>query len=143
MNNDVKIINADSNGIGEILIAGPNIIKQYINSEKDDCFVDGYFNTGDLGYIKDDFLYITGRKKEILIGENGKNVSVVELSNKILQNNRINDCILNMENNKIVAIIDTDLSEQEVQQYFDTVNINLPNYKKISGFKIIDKGFVE
>ena len=143
LNNDVKIINADSNGIGEILIAGPNVIKQYINSEKDDCFVDGYFNTGDLGYIKDDFLYITGRKKEVLIGDNGKNVSTVELSNKILQNDLINDCTLKMEDNKIIAILDTDLSEQEVQRYINEINTSLPNYKKIFSFKIIDKGFIE
>lgn len=140
LNNDVKIINADSNGVGEILIAGPNIIKQYINSEKDDCFVDGYFNTGDLGFVKDGFLYITGRKKEVLIGDNGKNIATAELSQKITKYNGINDCVLKMENNKIVAIIDTDLPENIVKQYIEEVNDSLPNYKKISNFKTISKG---
>lgn len=141
LNNNIKIINKDKNGIGEICISGKNIIKEYINEKDNNCFIDGYFNTGDLGYVKNNFLYITGRKKEILIGDNGKNISTKELSDKILENKNIYDCIIKMENNKVIAILDTTLSEEEVKIYIDNINKNLANYKKISEFKIIRKGF--
>jgi long-chain acyl-CoA synthetase len=143
LHNDIKVINSDENGVGEICIAGANIIKQYVNNENADCFADGYFNTGDLGYVKDGFLYITGRKKEILIGDNGKNISTAELLEKIMRHPGINDCVLKMENNKILAIIDTSLSSDDVSKHIEAINATLPNFKKISNFKIIQKGFKE
>jgi long-chain acyl-CoA synthetase len=143
LHNDIKVINSDENGVGEICIAGANIIKQYVNNENADCFADGYFNTGDLGYVKDGFLYITGRKKEILIGDNGKNISTAELLEKIMRHPGINDCVLKMENNKILAIIDTSLSSDDVSKHIKAINATLPNFKKISNFKIIQKGFKE
>ena len=140
LNNEIKIINTDERGVGEILIAGPNIITQYVNGEKGNCFIDGYFNTGDLGYVKDGFLYITGRKKEVLIGDNGKNISTAELSKLVTEHPGINDCTLKMENNKIIATIDTSLPKSEVEKHIEKINKTLPNYKKISDFKIITKG---
>lgn len=140
LHNEIKLENVDTNGIGEIYIKGTNIIKQYVNNETTDCFMDDYFNTGDLGYVKDGFLYITGRKKNILIGDNGKNISTEELSKLILKNKEIKDCVLKMEDNKIVAMLDTSLPEDKLQNYIDEVNSNLPNYKKISSFKTIKKG---
>lgn len=141
LNNNIKIINKNENGIGEIYISGENIIKNYIGEENNDIFVDDYFNTGDLGYVKDNFLYITGRNKNILIGDNAKNISSEELSEKILKNKNIYDCLIKMENNKIIAILDTTLSEKEIENYISEINKTLPNYKKISKFKIINKGF--
>lgn len=141
LNNEVKIINKDKNGVGEICIKGKNIIKSYLNEENDDFIVDDYFNTGDLGYVKDNYLYITGRKKNVLIGDNAKNISPEELSGKILENKDIYDCTIKMEDNKIIAILDTTLSEKEVETFISKINENLPNYKKISKFKIINKGF--
>lgn len=141
LHNDVEVINVDEDGAGEICIAGPNIITKYMNDSDDNCFADGYFNTGDLGYVKDGFLYITGRRKEILIGDNGKNISAAEISKQVVQHPGINDCILKMENNKIIAIIDTSLTADEIKKRIDAINATLPNYKKISDFKIISKGF--
>lgn len=143
LNNDVKVINADEKGVGEICIAGANIIKKYVNDESLVCSSDGYFNTGDLGYVKEGFLYITGRRKDVLIGDNGKNISTVELSKQILQHPEINDCVLKMVDNKIIAIIDTSLSPNVVEKHIEKINKSLPNYKKISKFKIINKGFIE
>lgn len=141
LNNDIKIINADENGVGEICISGRNVVKKYINNENSTCFDSEGFNTGDLGYVKDGFLYVTGRKKNIFIGDNGKNVSVQELTKLILSNKDINDCVLKMEDNKIFAIIDTSLSQDKLQKYISNLNSTLPRYKQISSFKIINKGF--
>ncbi len=71
---DVKIDNPDSDGIGEIIASGPNIMLGYQGSESSPI-TDGYFHTGDVGYIdKDGFIFISGRKKNVLVLPNGKNV---------------------------------------------------------------------
>ena len=78
----IKILNPDKQGIGEIVAKGPNIMLGYYNDEKktEDAFEDGWFKTGDYGYIdKDGFLFITGRKKDIIVLRNGKNVYPQEL----------------------------------------------------------------
>lgn len=61
---------------GKVLIKGDNVILGYYNNEQatDDTFVDGWYNTGDLGYIEDGFLFLTVRKKNLIILSNGENV---------------------------------------------------------------------
>ncbi len=81
-NVEIRILNPDKQGIGEIVAKGPNIMLGYYNDEKktEDAFEDGWFKTGDYGYIdKDGFLFITGRKKDIIVLRNGKNVYPQEL----------------------------------------------------------------
>lgn len=81
-NVEIKILNPDKQGIGEIVAKGPNIMLGYYNDEKktEEAFEDGWFKTGDYGYIdKDGFIFITGRKKDIIVLRNGKNVYPQEL----------------------------------------------------------------
>lgn len=141
LNNDVIIINKNCNGIGEICIKGKNIFDGYIGENNDNIFIDGYFKTGDLGYVKNNFLYITGRNKKLLIRDNGKNISENELIDKILENDKIIDCNITMQDNKIIAIISSSLSYEEANQFIDSLNDRLPKYKQISEIKIVNKGF--
>ena len=81
-NVEIKILNPDKQGIGEIVAKGPNIMLGYYNDEKktEEAFEAGWFKTGDYGYIdKDGFLFITGRKNNIIVLRNGKNVYPQEL----------------------------------------------------------------
>jgi long-chain acyl-CoA synthetase len=137
--NRVEIINKDSEGVGSVFVKGGNVFDGYIRDDKKDYFLDGYFDTGDIGYIKDNYLYVIGRKKNILIGDNGKNISPEEINKKILKNNKIHDCNVIMENNRLTAIVNTELSEMELKRYIDKVNDKLPKYKNIYKFKITDK----
>ena len=80
---EMKIGNADANGIGEILVKGPNITSGYYNDEehtKELFDEDGYLKTGDLGYLdKENYLYLKGRAKNLIITEGGKNVYPEEI----------------------------------------------------------------
>lgn len=80
---DLKIDNPDSEtGIGEICAWGPNIMLGYFKNEEatKEVLKDGWFYTGDLGYMdEENFVYITGRKKSVIITKNGKNVYPEEI----------------------------------------------------------------
>lgn len=79
---DVKIADANSDGIGEILAHGPTVMIGYVDNQEatNEVLKDGWFHTGDLGYFDNDgFLFITGRKKDVIVLKNGKNIFPEEL----------------------------------------------------------------
>ncbi len=74
---EIKIADPDRERVGEVLIKGPNVMKGYYKRQKetDEVIKDGWFHSGDLGYIdKDGYLFLTGRCKEIIVLSNGKNI---------------------------------------------------------------------
>lgn len=79
---DIEIDNPNENGIGEIKAKGPTIMEGYYENEDStkEVLKAGWFYTGDLGYIdKDGFLFVTGRKKDVIVLKNGKNIYPEEL----------------------------------------------------------------
>ena len=78
----VQIDKPNEEGIGEIMVKGPTVMHGYIDNEEatQDVLKNGWFYTGDLGkFDKDGFLYVTGRKKDVIVLKNGKNIFPEEL----------------------------------------------------------------
>jgi long-chain acyl-CoA synthetase len=83
---DMKILNPDERGVGEVIVKGPMVMKGYFEmpEETAEAFTsDGYLKTGDLGYLdNEDYLYLTGRAKNMIVSEGGKNVYPEEIENE-------------------------------------------------------------
>lgn len=154
---EVKIEDKNEDGIGEICVKGPNVMMGYYNMPEETAKVirDGWFHTGDLGYVDDkDFIYITGRKKNVIITANGKNVFPEELEYYLGRSNLVSESMVWAQEDEagqdtvIVATIKPDMEEVEavigkeaasdtaqVEKLLwaevDKINEDLPFFKKI------------
>ena len=162
---NVKIDNPDENGEGEILVKGPSVMIGYYHNDEENkkAFVDGWFRTGDYGYITNDgFIYVTGRKKDIIVLRNGKNVYPQEIEfliNKLpyvtesLVYQREKDKTDTMLCAKIVYdkdIIKEKLGEKTEKEYKDCIwneikeiNKQLPVFKHIKKITITTEPFIK
>jgi len=94
---EVKISGADSEGVGEIMVKGPNVMLGYYEDPESTAkaMENGWFHTGDLGYIdKDGFVHITGRKKNVIVTKNGKNIYPEEIETLLNKSQYIKECIV-------------------------------------------------
>lgn len=139
---DIKIID------NEICVGGPIVMKEYYKDKKSTSkvIIDGYFHTGDLGYIdKDGFLFITGRKKDIIILSNGENISPEEIESDLLNDKGVNEVVVYEEDNKIIASIFPNEDYLGDQEYFDNLiyeyNKTKPKNHQISLVKVRNKEF--
>ena len=157
-NLEVKIDNPDKDGIGEITVKGPSVMLGYYKNEEETKKVlkDGWFSTGDFGYIDEDgFLYVTGRKKDIIVLRNGKNVYPQEIEFLINKIPYVVESIVYSRDKsktdtmlcaKIVydeEIIKTQLGEKSEKEYSDIIwqeikeiNKQLPTFKHIKSITI-------
>lgn len=121
---------------GEVLIRGDSLMMGYYKNPEETRTVlkDGWLYTGDLGYLDSDgYLYLTGRKKNLIILSGGENVSPEELEQEILRCGQMQDVLVKQENDKICAVIYCDSSRQgAVRQHISDLNRKMPYYKRIT-----------
>ncbi len=95
---DCRIDEPDESGVGEIIVQGPNVMLGYFGNPEATAEVlseDGWFRTGDFGYQdKDGFLFITGRKKNVIIAKNGKNVYPEEIETRLNRFTYVKECLV-------------------------------------------------
>lgn len=131
---DVRIIDADENGVGELIVGGGSVSAGYLtgNNRYSEFDENGFYHTGDLGYIDSERrLFLKGRKKRMIITANGKNIYVDELESLILENPEIKSAAVFEEDYHPAAKIYTDLPETEVREFIEKVNAKLPKFKRI------------
>jgi long-chain acyl-CoA synthetase len=120
---------------GEILVKSWANMKCYYNNpeETDKILKDGFIHTGDLGYIDDEgYLYITGRKKNLIILSGGENVSPEELEKELYKNEFIEECIVYEDDDRIAAEIYAPKADSDaIKEYIAALNKELPIYKRI------------
>ncbi len=94
---EIKIFQPDEEGVGEIVARGPNIMKGYFKNEEATREVldeEGWFYTGDLGYLDPDgYLVITGRKKSVIVTKGGKNIYPEEIENVLSQSPMVEEIL--------------------------------------------------
>jgi long-chain acyl-CoA synthetase len=137
---------------GEIVARGENIMKGYYNKpeETEESLKDGWLYTGDLGHFdKNGFLHITGRKKDIIVLANGKNISPVEIEMKLESKvEAVKEAAVFLYHNQLHAVVIPDfkfLSEQGIEEprvYFKEkilpeFNKELSSYKRIMQFTLV------
>ncbi len=157
---EVKIDKAPEDETGEILVKGDNVMHGYLNNpeaNKEVFTEDGWFRTGDLGYLDEDgYLFITGRKKNLIILSNGKNVFPEELEEHLSHSDIIAESVVIARENEsgeltITAVvypdpeITKDMAKDEinaaVKEAIDSTNKSLPAFKHILAFEIRDTEF--
>jgi long-chain acyl-CoA synthetase len=115
-----------------------NMIRYYKNEiETEKILHDGMIFTGDLGYLDDDgYLYITGRKKNLIILSGGENVSPEELEELMYKNSLVRECRIFEKNDRIHVDVYADATDHEdIRKYISLLNKELPLYKRIYGIE--------
>ncbi len=165
---EVKIVNPDPEGVGEIAVKGPNIMRGYYKNEEATRKVlqDGWFYTGDLGKIDEDgFLYVTGRKKSLIVTRGGKNINPEEIEEELLKSPFIKEVIVlarihpRTKNEEVHAIIYPDFEildeyslekgmtkdkktiRKLIEEHVEKTNTVLAGYKRIRNFSIREDEF--
>ncbi len=119
-----------------------NMLGYYDNEEETNaCLKDGIIYTGDLGYLDDDgYLYITGRKKNLIILSGGENVSPEEIEKCLYDCSFVMDCKVFEKNDRIYAEVYCKEKDQEaIREYVYDLNRTMPIYKRIYGIEFQDE----
>lgn len=159
----VKILDPDENGEGEICVKGPNVMIGYYKNPEATAAAfteDGYFRTGDWGKLDEEgWIFITGRLKNLIILGNGKNVYPEEIENEISRISGVNEVVVyagvsrNKEKEVIVAEIypDAEALERhgvtEPQKYFEEeirkINARMAPYKAVTLVRLRSEEFIK
>ena len=159
---NIQLFGEDENGIGEIVARGPNIMLGYLNQQDEtaEAIKDGWFYTGDLGrFDKHGNLYITGRKKNVIVMKNGKNIFPEEIEEKLSRLPYVAECLVFSREKhndlvlwaKIVYQEDylkekqwnVDQLAEQVRRDLGAINEAMPKYKHVNHFILTDEPMIK
>ena len=162
-----KVIDCNKEGVGELIVKGPNIMLEYFENEEatKNAMIDGWFHTGDLARIDDEgYIFICGRKKSVIVLKNGKNIYPEEMENLLNRIEGIEESFIygkqvseDKDNIKIFAKIvyneevvknayKVKTDEEIYNAIFEKVkeiNRLLPHYKAIRGIMITTEPLIK
>lgn len=164
---EIKAININEKGIGEICIRGENLMMGYFNDPEETAKVideDGWFHTGDLGYVADDgYTYLTGRLKNVIITKNGKNVYPEEIEyqlglvpfvqesfvfedEKATGNDTVIAASIKVDDTEIAEILGDEYTDDQIKELIwrevDRINAAAPPYRQIKRVILRKKDFI-
>ncbi|QIA06848.1 AMP-binding protein [Draconibacterium halophilum] len=143
--------------VGEIQVKGENVMLGYFKNEKETKAVlteDGWLKTGDLGVIdQNNFIYIRGRSKNMLLGPSGQNIYPEEIEAKLSNQSYIAECVVVERDHKLVALVYPDfesmktegINEKDLPEIMadnrKKANSELPRYENVSRIELVDTEF--
>ena len=162
---EMRILDPDEDGNGEIIVKGPMVMQGYYHNEaatKEVFTEDGWFKTGDVGYLDtENYLYLTGRKKSLIVTEGGKNVFPEEIEDYFQLYEEIEQILVRgymlderMKTEGIEAVIypnidfflekesdpfPREIIEERIDSIIKEVNQELLPYKRISRFEVLEE----
>lgn len=163
---EVRIINSDEDGIGEVICKGPSVMLGYYENQEatDEVLRNGWLHTGDLGYMDEEgFVYLTGRKKTVIVTKGGKNIFPEELETVLMEDEHIQEVLVHgvddgrvgnvvvtadiYPNYKLLTSEKGKLSSSEIYHFYkelvEEINDKLPPNKRIKRISIRDEEFVK
>lgn len=164
---EVRIDQPNEEGIGELIARGPNVMAGYFENAEDTekTLVDGWLHTGDLAYEKDGYAFICGRKKNVIVLKNGKNVYPEEIEVLIANLPYVEECMVFGQPRKAddpldLAIclklvykadvindnygkLDVDEIEKLVRADIEKINDTMPTYKHITKLIVTDEPMIK
>ena len=162
-----RIDEADEEGVGELVVKGPNVMIGYYNNKKatEEVMEDGWFHTGDLARIDEDgYIFICGRKKSVIVLKNGKNIYPEEMENLVNKIEGVKESFIfgkqqtdDKENIKIYVkiVFDKEImkeaykveNEEDIYRVLaekiKEVNSVMPKYKAIRGIFISEQPLIK
>ena len=165
---DLKVVNINEEGIGEICVHGDNVMLGYMDMPEETAAVidsEGWFHTGDMGYMDSDgYAYITGRKKNVIITKNGKNVYPEELEYQLSLVPFIEEAFvfegessdeksttivasIKLDQEAVEELLGADYTEEQAKEMVwkevDKINADAPFYRKIKKVIIRKSDFIK
>ena len=162
---EVRIVDKDDSGIGEVICKGPSVMMGYYKDAENTAktIKDGWLYTGDYGYLDEDgFLYITGRKKNVIVTKGGKNIFPEEVEYYLLLSEYINEVIVYGKHEEVkddlicTAIMYPDYKALENSGYktdeekyrklkedVDEANSKMPPFKRVKRIEIREDDFIK
>ena len=163
---EVRIIDQDEDGIGQIIVKSPSVMMGYYENPEAtaETIRDGWLYTGDLGYFDSEgFLYITGRSKTVIVTKGGKNIFPEEVEEILLKDELIQEVVVHgVEDERVGNVMITadifpnyallketagEMSKSDIYHFFrdrvDSINETMPPYKQVKRISIRETEFVK